>query len=258
MSNPIGLLLAALGDPSDANIELLAACLNVDVHAVGPFVNGSNRDEVIAAIANPGLPVLAMATFAAPIGSDSAVTVRAEVPAGLPIVAVLLTVRQRDGQITEIIQEVEMPPPPPATAVELSDELAETINGAFDRAAPVVVAYVDADGRPHISYRGAVYVHSIDELAMWIRDPNGGLLRNIVHNEHVALMYRDSSRTMYEFAGRARRVDDASTRKAIYDAAPEFERGLDPIQRGQAVIVTIDSVRGGPHGKPINMQRNDG
>ena len=56
----------------------------------------------------------------------------------------------------------------------------------------MIVAYVDADGVPHVSPRGTVQVWSPDQLAMWIRDPNGGLLRAIASNPHLSCFYRDA------------------------------------------------------------------
>ena len=50
---------------------------------------------------------------------------------------------------------------------------------ALDNKTPFVVAYVDAAGVPHVSPRGTVQSWSPDQVAMWARDPAGGLPRAI-------------------------------------------------------------------------------
>ena len=66
-------------------------------------------------------------------------------------------------------------PPPPEGPVELGPETAEAVNGALSNGTPVLVAYVDATGQAQLSYRGSTQVFGSDQLAMWIRDPAGGL-----------------------------------------------------------------------------------
>ena len=108
---------------------------------------------------------------------------------------------------------------------------------------PVIAAYVDGDGQPSISLRGTTQVYSDDQLAIWVRNPDGGLLRGIAANPNIALLYRNpAERIGWQFHGRARRDDDEQLRDTVYDNSPEFERNQDPDRKGVAVIIDIDRV----------------
>jgi hypothetical protein len=107
-----------------------------------------------------------------------------------------------------------------------------------------------------VSPRGTVQSWSPDQVAMWARDPAGGLLRAIETNPHVSLFYRDpSTRVAYEITGRARVIDDPSDRAKVYERSPATERNMDPRVRGVAVIVEVDSLVGGGLGGRVNLQR---
>ena len=140
--------------------------------------------------------------------------------------------------------------------IRIDDEMATTVNGAFESGKPIVVAYVDSEGQPHLSFRGSAQVFSEDQLALWIREPEGGLLRAIQHNPRLTMMYRDSStKATYLFYGRARRADDAATAQAIYDHSPKAERDRDPEMIGAAVVIDVDAIQGGPPERRVNMAR---
>ena len=70
--------------------------------------------------------------------------------------------------------------------IELTDEMRDSLASALDDKLPVTVCYVDADGQPQISFRGTAQVHSTDQLAIWARDPNGGL-PNAVGIQHSGM-----------------------------------------------------------------------
>src|SRR5437762_549786 len=77
-------------------------------------------------------------------------------------------------------------------------------DGALLNRTPILVAYVDSAGWPHLSLRGTTQVFSPTQLALWVRDPEGGILKAIPNHPEVALWYRDTAnRTTYQFAGRA-------------------------------------------------------
>ena len=127
--------------------------------------------------------------------------------------------------------------------IELTDEMRTALNGALADRLPVIVAYVDGDGQPSISFRGTVQPFSDDQLAIWIRNPEGGLLRGVAANPKIALLYRNpAERLGWQFHGRARRDDDGQVRDTVYDNSPEFERNQDPDRKGVAVIVDLDRV----------------
>jgi hypothetical protein len=256
MTSPTEIYLAALSTPDEEHLAALAPLLADDVRAAGLFSNGQGPDEVLASTGAPPFPVLAAARWQEPAVVGDTVTIRGTLPPGLPVAAAVVTVRIRDGKLAELVQELEPSPPPPPTPVDIDGRIAEAINGAFANKTPITIAYVDAEGRPHLSPRGTTQAWSTDRVALWARDPNGGLLRAIKTNPHVALFYRDpATRETYELAGRARVVTDSADRAAIFDRSPATERNFDPLRRGEAVIIDLDSVTGAGPGGRVHMQR---
>jgi hypothetical protein len=138
----------------------------------------------------------------------------------------------------------------------LDDEIAHAIDGALDNGTPVIAAYVDRDGQPQLSFRGTTQVYSTDQVALWIRDPEGGLVRALSANPRLTFFYRDpATRANYQIQGRGRVVLDPRVRTVVFDNSPDREQALDPERRGVAVVVDVDRVTGrGPDGA-VNMQR---
>ena len=250
------LYIAALSAPGEATLADLEAALADNVHGAGAFGWGDGRDEVLATTAKPPFPIMGMATWADPLVDGDLVTIHGEFPPGLPVSGTTVTLRIAGGLIAELAQELALAPPPEPSAVAIDDALAALIDGALDNRTPVIVAYVDAEGVPHLSPRGTVQVWSPDQLAMWIRDPNGGLLRAIAGNPQLACFYRDpKSRVAYELTGRARPLDDPDDRLRVFHRSPLVEQNLDPMMRGVAIVVDLDLVAGGGPGPRVNMRR---
>jgi pyridoxine/pyridoxamine 5'-phosphate oxidase len=129
-------------------------------------------------------------------------------------------------------------------AIELTDEIREHINGALMAGNPMIVASVDAAGRPRLSYRGSTQVFSADQLGFWARNAEGSTMESIATNPNVALMYRHpAQRVFLQFTGRARVVEGAE-RDRVYDLSPEFEQKADPERKGVAVVIDLDKVEG--------------
>jgi predicted pyridoxine 5'-phosphate oxidase superfamily flavin-nucleotide-binding protein len=130
--------------------------------------------------------------------------------------------------------------------VKLSSEIKEIINRASAIKCPLLLSYVDATGQPSLSFRGSTQTYSDDQLAMWLRDAEGGLTKALATNPKVALMYRDNSPTggMFHFQGRARITTNPQERKKIFDASPENERNHDLDMEGGAVIIDLDFLQG--------------
>jgi hypothetical protein len=259
MATPIELFSAALDavkGPTDATVAALAEVLADDVVAAGLFVSGRGREAVLAAVRTQAIPALAIASWGEAEVDGGEVKAFGALPPGHQLSGVTLAVRHDDGLIRALVQEPKLAPPPPAAPLRIDDTIAATINGAFDQQAPFVVAYVGLDALPHVSYRGSVQVFADDALAMWARDPNGGLVKSVGVNPALALMYRDpKTRTQYEFVGRAR-VDNApEVRDTVFAHMAPFEQGLDPARRGVAIIVELDSITGGPPGAAVNMRQ---
>ena len=128
--------------------------------------------------------------------------------------------------------------------VRITDEIRAMVNGALASGAPMILATVDAEGRPRLTFRGSIQVFSDDALGLWARHAQGATMDNIAANPNVALMFRNpQTRAMLQFQGRARLAAGAE-RTQVYENAPEIERNADPNREGAGVIVDLDRVEG--------------
>lgn len=159
------------------------------------------------------------------------------------------------GDAIALVQEQRMPAPAiEAQPIALPAALKERIAHALAQRHPMLVAHVAADGQPILSFRGSVQVNSSDQLALWIRNAEGGFIQAIAANPRIALMYRDEdAKATYQFQGRARVTHDARERQRIFERAAAAERAHDFAQLGAAVVVDLDRVEGyaglGPQGQ---------
>ena len=129
--------------------------------------------------------------------------------------------------------------------IEINDEIRELVNNALMGGYPMLIATVNADGQPRLSFRGSLAVYSNNQLGFWARNHEGETMEAIVGNPNVAMMLRKpDTRAMLQFTGRARVVDGAE-RDKVYDSAPEFERRADPEKKGVGVVVDLDRIEGG-------------
>lgn len=127
--------------------------------------------------------------------------------------------------------------------IVLNEEMRLAIERALDDGCPVISSSVDGEGQPSMSFYGSTQVHGDDQLAIWVRNPAGAILRRIAANPHVAFLYRNpDQRQMWQFHGRARVVDDPGTRDAIYEGSHKAERERDPDRLGVAVVIDLDRV----------------
>jgi hypothetical protein len=133
-------------------------------------------------------------------------------------------------------------------ALEISDHVAQAVNGGYGAGRPMILSYVNADGYPSLSTRGSTHVHGPQQLAIWARNPEGGLQKAIASNPKVGLIaFNMDPFTLLFFTGRAR-VDE-SQNDAVWEKTPDGEKGQDPDRKGQAVIVDLDTIKGlGPDG----------
>jgi predicted pyridoxine 5'-phosphate oxidase superfamily flavin-nucleotide-binding protein len=137
--------------------------------------------------------------------------------------------------------------------IELTDEMRTRLASALTDGYPVVAATVDADGQPKLSFFGSTHVHSDDQLAFWVRDPEGGTLRRLAENPRISFLYRHpAEKVRWVFEGRARRVDEADERARVYDESAELERLMDAERKGVAVVVDLDAVTG----RGVEMRRD--
>lgn len=141
--------------------------------------------------------------------------------------------------------------------IELNDTIADAVNHALEQSKPIVVAYVDEEGQPRLSYRGSTQVYSPTQLAIWVRNPEGGLQRAIAMNPHMALLYRSiEPRMNFNFMGRGHFETAEDIRKRVYESAPQGEQNADKERKGLALVIDLDRVTGVAPGMPVNMQRS--
>ena len=139
--------------------------------------------------------------------------------------------------------------------IQLDDDIRAAINGAFAARNFVVLGYVGDEGAPHLSFRGSTQVFGPDQLAIWVRNPDGGLVRAVRTRPKVSLLYHSSEpRRILTFMGRGRVEPGAND--VVYANAHPAERDRDPEKKGVALIVDLDDVSGfGPSGL-IRMTRD--
>lgn len=256
----VGAYTTAVSTRDAASLAILAPLLADDVIVAGIVGGGSGKEQVLAALADPGgSRLLTQAAWGEPALRDGAIEVTATLPPSMPVAGATLTIAlDAESRITRVEQELRPAPPLPATQLTLTPAIKDAVNGSLANGTPILVAYVDAQGRPHLSPRGTAQAFSDDQLAFWNRDPEGGMTRGIAGNANVALYYRDPrARTTYQFAGRAHVTTEPADRARIYQNSPEVERNLDPRRRGVAVIVDLDVVEGGSPAGRVRMVRQD-
>lgn len=128
--------------------------------------------------------------------------------------------------------------------IQLTDDMVEMINHAIDTDNVMVLAVVDKNNRPSLTFRGSTAVYGPDQLSLWVRNARGDTIRAIEHNPHVAMMYRSKAVPFLEFRGRARVVADPEEKNRVFDLAHEKEQQGDPERKGAAVIIDLDRVNG--------------
>lgn len=150
-------------------------------------------------------------------------------------------------------------PPPILTELKLSAELKHTVNTALERGRMLSVAYVSADGRPEISFRGSLQAYSDTQLAIWVRNPEGGILQAVrAGHVHIAALYGElgsPSKAFITFRGRGRIDNAPDVRQRVYEQSPALERDLDKQQKGLPLIIDLDSVDGIFNGCVLKMRR---
>ncbi len=103
---------------------------------------------------------------------------------------------------------------------------------------------------------GTLQTYGDEQLALWARDPEAGLPRNITAHPQVTLFYHDpGSRTSYMFQGRGRIESDAAPRDRIFENSNPREQYMDHRRRGAAIVVDLDRVEGrGPAGRVLTAR----
>ena len=195
--------------------------------------------------------------WSAPAERGNTVTVTAELPPTAPFGGVEFVFTFADQKITRVEQQTLPAAPLAPMQLRLTDEIKSTVDGALDNQTPMMIAYSDNDGEIHLSFRGSIQAYSDDQLAVWARDPGGGLPRHVPASPKVTLFYHDpKTRTTYTFYGRAWIADDPGTRAVIFENSHPREQQMDFRRRGVAIVVDLDRLEGrGPSGRILMLRR---
>lgn len=127
--------------------------------------------------------------------------------------------------------------------LDVPADIRTRVDNALNDAKSLSVAYVDDDGSPHVSFYGSTHFHSPGQLALWVRNPEGALLRSIITRPAVTALYGDIQATVYcTLRGHARIAEDPAEQARVYDEMHPLERKFDPEAQGVAVIVDLHHV----------------
>jgi hypothetical protein len=149
-------------------------------------------------------------------------------------------------------------PPEPLTEMKLNDQIKKMVNESFTSGKPIIVAYTDDNGAPSLSFRGSATAFSDNQLAIWARNPEGGLQKAIAKNPRVTMLYRDpgpEGRAMLQFRGVAHIDNSEATREDLYGRIPEAERNADKEKKGSPVIIDLERVDGFMPGARVAMRK---
>lgn len=251
----VATFLASLksGQPALDLLTADAAFDALNVHLKG-------KDAVVERFTkSPAAGQYAEANWATPEDKAGAVQAIGTLPNGAKIV---LTVHGTGGAINLVQQQMQMGAPRPATALKMPADLKDRINNALAQRHPMLITYADETGQPNITFRGSTQAFSDTQLAIWVRNANGKMIRSIAKNPKVSLMYRDEdAKATYIFQGRAHVDSSEAARRQVYDTMAQVERDHDFAKLGVAMIIDLDTVEGyaglGPQGQinPIRMAR---
>ena len=255
-------LARALRGGSATNFVDLAEVLGTNV-VLSTFLGGTteSKQAVLSQLesAQSSGAYKGIEVWEEPTESDGIVRLRAE----MPLISFTggyeweLSFDEADA-ISKIVQaNIRQTRPLPPRPVELTEDFAEALRGAFESGMPTMVSYVDESGQPHVTPRGTTQVLSQHQLAIWVRNREGGIAGAIEHNPRVAVSYFAYRGSPYsgslEFQGRAHVDDNEETRARVFEGSPPVEQSLDPERKGFVLVVDLDQVAGFVSGNRVNM-----
>jgi hypothetical protein len=251
--------LVALGTADESVARAAGAALADDVLVQSNFGKGEGREAAIALLREPRTAGLVGAgvQWSAPTSDGDRIVVTGTLPTTAPFGGLELVFEFAADTIIRVEQHTVPPPPLQPTPLRLTPEINAAVNGALDNQTPMLIAYLDDREQIHLSFRGTIQVYSDDQLALWARDPRGGLPTNIAARPKVTLFYHDPSRrTSYTFYGRARIAPDPEARAVIFENSHPREQQVDFRRDGVAIIVDLDRVEGRHPGGRLLMHRD--
>jgi hypothetical protein len=148
------------------------------------------------------------------------------------------------------------------TELRLTPELQRIINEAFvPRDLPFIMAHVDEQGRPSMSWRGSTIALNQTQMAVWARHGDGATVTSLEKRPDVMFAYRESggpgqrSIAVLNIRGKARIDRSDEVRKQVYGLIPQRERDGDPEMAGVAIIIDVESVGGIIPGYILQMRK---
>ena len=248
----------ALLSPSTAAAAVLAGQLADNVVVQTGFAKAEGIGAVLALLREPRMAGLVAAgvQWSPPSADGDRFIVTGKLPALAPVGGLELAFEFAGAKISRVEQLTFPPAPVPPAELRLPDDIQRAVNGALDNKTPMLIAYRGDAGDVHLSFRGSIQAYGDDALALWARDPEGGLPRNIAARPQVTLFYHDpASRTTYSFYGRARLEAEPAARATIFANSNPREQQADFRQRGVAIVVELDKVEGrGPAGRILMLR----
>lgn len=256
----VKLLQAAQVEPSESTLAALEPHLAQEVEFAGLIGRASGSEATLEALKDSQVAeVLGQAKWSEVTVDGDVAIVTATLAPGAMLGGATISVRFGGEHISAITYQMLPAAPAPASELILSDDLKELVNSALASGNPLLLAYVDPEGSAHLSFRGSTHVWSDTALAVWVRNPEGGLLPALENNAHVTFWYRRSEPiTIYQFWGRARVQNDEETREKVYTGSPEAEQRVDAQRRGIPVIVELDRIEGRVGRETVRMERSAG
>ncbi len=148
--------------------------------------------------------------------------------------------------------------PPVLTELALTPDMKRAVDTAAAARRPITVAYVNDAGEPALSFRGSTQAYSDNQLAIWVRNPESGILKAVQTRPAVSLIYGNlnpDERGFMSFRGRARVDNSEAVRRHVYEHSPEIEQSLDKERKGVPLIIDLDTVEGFFGGAVLRMRR---
>jgi hypothetical protein len=251
--------LAALGTTDESVTRTLSPALASDILVQTNFGRAQGREAAIAQLSEPRTAGLVAAgpRWSAPHTDGDRIVVTGVLPQTAPFGGLEL-VFEFDGDAISRVEQQTLPPPPlQPQQLRLTPEIKAAVDGALDNQTPMMIAYLDGGQQIHLSFRGTIQAYSDDQLALWARDPEGGLPSNIAARPNVTLLYHDAARrTTYTFYGRARVISDPDTRTVIFENSHPREQQVDFQRRGVAIVVDLVRVEGRDAGGRLLMRHD--
>lgn len=248
----------ALARQDQDSVRLVGGALADNVVVETNFGRAEGAEAAVALLREPRTAGLLApgAKWSQPTASGDRVTMTATLPPTAAYGGLELVFEFAGDKIARVEQQTLPAVPPAQRELRLDPEMKAAVDGALDNQTPMLIAYVDDEKQIHLSFRGTIQAYSDDQLALWAREPEGGLPRNIPDRPHVTLFYHDpATRTSYTFYGRARVEQDPAARTAIFENSHPREQQMDFRRRGVAIVVDLDKIEGRAAGGRVLMLR---